>query len=399
MAGIGFELRKLLRHDDYFGIAKAYTYAGLIGAGPWVISIIAVVLLGILSIHAVIPARLVAQFQTSVTYLISASLIFSGLFQLAFTRYVADRLFANEREAVLPNLNGLLAIAMGGATFAAIPASLVLFPAQGVVYRLLIASTFTLLCGVWIVAVMLTGLKHYRAIVATFLLAYGTTLGIGLLLRPFGLIGLLFAFTIGQCLLFLGLLGIVYRQYHSKTFMAFHFLRPGQLYPSLLITGLFYNAAIWVDKYLFWFTPYTSQDVIGPLRASTIYDLPIFLAYLSILPGMAVFLMRVETDFVEYYNKFYDAVREGGTLSHIRNMRNGMVTSARNGIFDIIKLQAITALCAFIIGPSVLHFFGISGLYVPLFDVDVVGASLQVALMGILNILFYIDRRTRVVVL
>ncbi len=92
-------------------------------------------------------------------------------------------------------------------------------------------------------------------------------------------------------------------------------------------------------------------------------------------------------------------MREGGTLSHIRNMRNGMVTSARNGVFDIIKLQSITALCAFVVGPSVLHFFGISGLYVPLFNVDVVGASLQVALMGILNIFFYLDRRRRVVAL
>ena len=399
MAGIGFELRKLLRHDDYLGIAKAYSYAGIIGAGPWVVSIIGVVLLGILSIKHVIPAALVSEFQTSVTYLISTSLIFSGIFQLAFTRYVADRLFAREHDVVLPNLNGLLTLVMGFGAIAALIVCFTLFPAQGFVYRLLLAATFTLLCGVWVVAVMLTGLKHYRAIVAAFVVAYGATLGVGLLLRPFGLIGLLFAFLLGQFLLFTGLLAVVYRQYYSRHFIAFDFLRPGRLYGSLLASGLLYNAAIWADKYVFWFTPVTSQAIIGPLRASAIYDLPIFLAYLSIIPGMAVFLMRVETDFVEYYDRFYQAVREGGTLSHIRNMRNGMVTSARNGVFDIIKLQSITALCAFVVGPSVLHFFGISGLYVPLFNVDVVGASLQVALMGILNIFFYLDRRRRVVAL
>lgn len=399
MAGIGFELRKLLRHGDYLGIAKAYTYAGLIGAGPWVVSIIGVVLLGILSIHRVIPSVLVSQFQTSVTYLISTSLIFSGFFQLAFTRYVADRLFAQEQQVILPNLNGLLTLVMTLATIISIVTCFVLFPDQGLIYRLLLASTFTLLCGVWVVAVMLTGLKHYRAIVAAFVIAYSTTLGVGLLLHSFGLIGLLFSFFLGQFILFLALLGIVYHQYHSHQFIAFDFLKPGRLYTSLLASGLLYNAGIWADKYVFWFTPSTSQSIIGPLRASAVYDLPIFLAYLSIIPGMAVFLMRVETDFVGYYDRFYSAVREGGTLSHIQNMRNGMVTSARNGIFDIIKIQSITALCAFIVGPSILRFFGISNLYIPLFNVDVVGASLQVAFMGILNIFFYLDRRNRVVAL
>ena len=36
-----------------------------------------------------------------------------------------------------------------------------------------------------------------------------------------------------------------------------------------------------------------------------------FLAYLSIIPGMAVFLLRMETDFVEQYRKFYAAINEG----------------------------------------------------------------------------------------
>lgn len=399
MAGIGFELRKLLRHNGYLGIVRAYSYAGIVGAGPWVVSILGVVLLGILSVNHVFPPQLVSEFQTSVTYLISASLMFAGIWQLAFTRYVADRLFNGERGQVLPNLNGLLVSAMGTAFVLAVTATYFLFSGTGLVYRLLLTGLFSLLTGVWVVAVMLTGLKHYRAIVAAFAVAYGTTLGVGLILRPFGLIGLLFAFFIGQFLLFLGLLAVIYKNYPSQHFLAFDFLKPGRMYGSLLACGFFYNAAIWADKYVFWFTQNTSQSIIGPLRASAIYDLPIFLAYLSIIPGMAVFLMRVETDFVEYYDRFYEAVREGGSLSHIRNMRNGMVTSAKNGIFDIIKVQSLTTIIAFVLGPSILRLLGISLLYIPLFKIDVVGAGLQVALMGILNIFFYLDRRKRVVAL
>ena len=39
MAGIGFELRRLLRKNTLLGLAQAYTYAGVIGSGPWIFSI------------------------------------------------------------------------------------------------------------------------------------------------------------------------------------------------------------------------------------------------------------------------------------------------------------------------------------------------------------------------
>jgi uncharacterized membrane protein len=33
MAGIGFELRKLLQRESYFALVRAYAYAGLISSG------------------------------------------------------------------------------------------------------------------------------------------------------------------------------------------------------------------------------------------------------------------------------------------------------------------------------------------------------------------------------
>jgi uncharacterized membrane protein len=158
-------------------------------------------------------------------------------------------------------------------------------------------------------------------------------------------------------------------------------------------TGFAYNLAIWIDKFMFWFYEPTSQVVIGPLRASLIYDMPIFLAYLSIIPGMAVFLLRLETDFVDYYDAFYDAVRGGASLHLIERYRNGMVSSARTGIFEIIKIQAITALLVIAFGDSLLAWIGISPLYAPLLHVMVIGAGLQVVLLGILNVYYYLDRR------
>jgi len=41
--------------------------------------------------------------------------------------------------------------------------------------------------------------------------------------------------------------------------------------------------------------------------------------------------VRIETDFVEYYIKFYDAVREGATLHDAQGHKLGTVTSGTTG--------------------------------------------------------------------
>jgi uncharacterized membrane protein len=109
--------------------------------------------------------------------------------------------------------------------------------------------------------------------------------------------------------------------------------------------------------------------------------------------------VRIETDFVEYYDAFYNAVRGGSSLEHIEDMRNTMVQTVRLGLYEIVKVQAIAALLLFVIGPWVLRLLGISELYLPLLYVDVIGASLQVVLLGVLNIYFYLDRRREVLLL
>ncbi len=399
MAGIGFELRKLLRRQSYSGLLQAYAYAGIISAGPWILSIIGILLIGILSIGVVTPRGLIAQFQVSVTYVMAGSLILTGVVQLAFTRFIADRLFEKKDDWVLPNFNGLLLVTVAVSGVVGLAVVITLFAQESVIYRLLLLAAFVIMCATWVAAVFLSGMKRYKEIVALFFFGYIVVIGAALLLRPFGLEGLMAGFVCGHFLLLTGMMMLIYRSFRSSRGVGFDLFRPGAMFGSLALTGLFYNAAIWADKFIFWFTPETSQHVIGPLRASVIYDLPIFLAYLAIIPGMAVFLVRIETDFVEYYDKFYDAVRDGAPLATIERTRNNLVYSARQGLFDIAKIQAVTVLVVLALGERLLQWIGISPLYLPLLSVDVVATSLQVILLGILNILFYLDKRRMVTLL
>ena len=394
MAGIGFELRHMLRKNTLLSLVQAYAYAGVIGSGPWVLSIVGILLVGIFSASVVVPATLVTQFQTSVTYLVACSLIYTGLVQLAFTRFISDRLFEKRKDMVLPNLHGLLVLVLLGACLLGTAALFIALPGLGLVYRLLMLAGFTLMCGVWVLTVLLSGMKRYKAIVLLFGVSYGLIVVSALLMRPWGLEGLLGGFVLGNYVLLVGMWLLVVREFNpSGPIIAFDFARRAMLYPTLMAIGLLYNLGVWIDKFMFWYFPPTSDPIIGHLRASLIYDLPVFLAYLSIIPGMAVFLIRIETDFVEYYDKFYNAVRDGGSLDYIETMRDEMVHSIRLGLGEIAKIQALAVLITFVAGPSLLRALDISELYLPLLYIQVVGAGLQVGLMAILNVFFYLDQR------
>ncbi|MDF3834863.1 exopolysaccharide Pel transporter PelG [Cupriavidus basilensis] len=399
MAGIGFELRKMLRRDSLSGMLGAYAYAGIISSGPWILSIVGILLIGLLSLPFVVPGSLVTQFQVSVTYLIAVSLILTGPMQLAFTRFTSDRLFEKRDHLVLSNYHAvaLLVTVLSGAI--GIGCGIFAFQAQSVLYRLLMTAGFVVMSNIWIAVIFLSGMKQYKAIVWTFLLGYTLTVGAALGLRDFGLEGLLLGFVAGQLSLLTAMVVLIYRNYTSPRFMSFEVFQRRYAYPSLMAIGLLYNLGIWLDKFMFWYSPSTGQQVIGPLHASIIYDIPVFLAYLAIIPGMAVFLVRIETDFVEYYDAFYNAVRGGSSLEHIEDMRNTMVQTIRLGLYEIVKVQAIAALLLFVVGKWVLAALGISELYLPLLYVDVIGASLQVVLLGVLNIYFYLDRRREVLLL
>lgn len=392
MAGIGFELRKILSRDSYTATLHAYVYAGLISSGPWVLSILSVMLVGVISLGLVVPEVLIRQFLITVTYLMATSLILTGGLQLFFTRFVSDRLFERKYEQILPNLMGVLLLVTLGSGALGILLLVTLFD-QPLIYRLLTLANFVVLCNLWLVIIFLSGMKAYNRILLVMLVGYGLMVGSAFYLRYMGMEGLLLALLLGHStLLFLFLYDIL-REYRAEKLVAFDFLDRRQVFVSLLLTGLCYNLGIWIDKFIFWFNPETSSQVIGPMRASILYDLPIFLAYLAIIPGMAVFLVRIETDFAEWYDRLFRAVRDGETLQHIGSLKAEMTFSIRQGLLEICKVQGLTVVLLFLFGPRLLEWLGMSSYYLPLFYIDLIGVSIQVVFMAILNVFFYLDKR------
>ena len=393
MAGIGFELRKYLNEDSFSGTLKAYGFAGLISAGPWVLSILGVMLIGIVALSQKVGGHEVEQFTTSVTWIMGSSLVLSGLLQLVFTRFIADRLFEGHPEVINPNLFGAMLLTTAVSGLIGIALLLTVFH-ESFSYEMLMLGNFVTLNNVWIVVIFVAGLKKFKNILYSFFAGYATTVCLSIILIPYGINGLLSGLLAGHAVLLFTMLAVVIPEHplvHADTVRG-DFMRRKQIFPILIFIGLFYNFGIWVDKLMFWFFPGTSEVVIGPLRASLIYDLPIFLAYLSIIPGMAVFLLRIETDFAEAYDGFFNAVRGNASLQEIETLGNEMILAVREGIYQIIRVQGMTVLVLFMLGPKIIAWLGISDKFIHLYYIDLVGVAAQVLMLAVLNVLFYLDR-------
>lgn len=393
MAGIGFEIRRLLDRDRFLGFFRAYAYAGIIGSGPWILSFAGILLIHLLGRRLGIPVRLITQFQTSVTYVIAGSLVFSGILTLAFTRYASDRIYEQRPERVAPAFLGAFTALTAAGAAAALLLAVFAFPGQSPVYRTFLAMSFVTLNGIWLSASLLSGLKRYLALVGLFGAGYAVVVAASLALRGHGLEGLLGGFLLGHFLMLAGMLRLILGAFPGGGGMAFDFLRRRHWHLSLTFAAVAYNLGIWVDKICFWFSPHLGQAIIGPLRSSLVYDIPIFLSYIATLPGMAVFLMRMETDFAEKHRSYYGAIEGGATLAQIAEAKDAMVDTIRQGLLEIAKIQGLGVLFAMIWGPAMLEWLGISSLYLHLLYIDVVAAGLQVVFLGLCNVLFYLDKR------
>jgi uncharacterized membrane protein len=394
MAGIGFELRKILKDKSIISMAKVYGYSAMLSSGPWVISIIAILLVGFVNVITTKSGGSAVQFQIVITYAIAlaSSMIITGFIQLPFTRYIADEIFANREDEVLPAYYGVLVVMWVIGLFFIFPFMLYVFPLQNNFFIVGVVSTFLMLSGVWVSNILAASLKYYRAVLIGYVLAYALIVGLSYLYGD-SLEKLIFIFFIGNALLMIILLSLISKTYESDRFMSFRFFNRYNFYWSLGFAGLFYNLGVWVDKFIFWYHPLTGYQVLGKLHASVVYDLPIFIAYLSILPGMAIFFFRLEADFAEKYALFFDAVRDGATLDLIRRYRNDMSIIVRHSIREVLMIQSIMNLILFIMAPSIFASLNIPQLYLGLFHVLTVGAQLQLGFMSVMALLYYLDRR------
>ena len=208
-----------------------------------------------------------------------------------------------------------------------------------IVVRAWLVGAFATVCAIWLATVFVSAIKAPLRVLGAFFVGYCVSAAAAVALQPLGLQGLLAGFTLGQGVLLLLLLAPLSRDYAAN--VSFKFLSAARLYPTLLLTGFLWPLALWCDKFVFWFNPPTSDAVFGVLRASPIYDTPIFLAYLSIIPGMTVFQVRMDNNVARFCSAFYRSIEQGAPLNIVQRNKQALIASMRETLLHILKVQGI----------------------------------------------------------
>ncbi len=394
MAGIGFELRKISRSGSLESIFRAYAFSGIISSGPWIISILSLAFLTRV-LYLFLPKDAIQLFSASVTHCYAFSLILVGPQQLVLTRHAADKFFSKSRDSIFPSCFGALTLT----TILALMVGTIFFGHMvggSLLYCLSATALMVMVSCIFIIANYLTALRDYQSVVWSFFWGYVASCGLAYLsAKIYGEEAVILGFAAGHGLLLVLLLRCLHREFgagaHTSTGGAWDFVRYFFRFPALACCGFFYNIGIWADKLMFWWFSDSHTQIRGSLYAAQLYDTAIYLSLLSIVPGMAVFFLKLETEFADRYQAFFDAIQDGGSLTDIRQAKQNVIDTLRAGLSQLFKVQLLTTTILVAFARPIAEAFGIGATQAGIFQVTLFGAFLLVCFLSMLTALFYFD--------
>lgn len=346
MAGIGFQLKKLFHKKGVLNTTKAYGYATVICAGPMLLGII--LLLGIMALCNVFEVAIHTRelLICMITYTLLASVIISSFFSMVVTRYVADMLFEEKNQAVLPCFWGSTAImmAIGNVLYGIF----LLFSGATLIQGILCFVLFGELIVVWNAMSFLSAIKDYKGIFISFLTSVAVSILLGALLLwlKFPVVeSLLFAVSVGYGVMLVWNVILLHRYFPHTSLGAFTFLKWIDAFLPLALSGLFMNIGMFSHLVIMWFSD-IKVHVHGLFYGAPWHDVPALLAFMTALMTTVNFVVSVEVNFYPKYRNHYSLYNDKGTIKDILQSEKEMLDTLKTEIFyTALKQLLFTAAC------------------------------------------------------
>ena len=398
MSGIGFELNKMIQADRLSTNLRGFLHAAVIAAGPWLLACVALALMQLLVHDRVNPAAML-RFDSVAVLAFSISLIVAGPWVIVVSRSLADAVYGHDVRQVSSML--LAALARVFAWLA--PIGLVLFgfvTEMPAVVRMLAFLLLMACGGVWVVAGMLSALRSHGTVTLAF--AGGVALALLVARATVGTwqeAGMLGGLLLGQAVIFFVLAARLLAEFPGAdaarpgpASVAFDLGAAARRFHHLAWAGLLYGAGLWVDKWLMWLAPGAERAGRGVWSHPT-YEGAMFLAFLTIVPVLAIFLADVETRFHRAYQRWFRAIDRRATLRGIRRNHGAIVRITASSFKRLVLVQATIALIAILASPAVVAWAGGTWEMASVFRFGVFGAAFHVLLVIAMAALAYFDQR------
>lgn len=392
MAGIGFALRDLLRQDGLWGLVESQLHGVVAVAGPWFFTIIAMALPSLL-FHGPQAKAESGVFVAVLLYAFAISLVWTSPIAIALTRHVSDCLYQRRQDEVAKVFAAALLLGLASLIIVAPAALWCLELPTGVVVQGLAA--YGLVTVNWIAAPLLSTIKQFRALTAAF--ALGTGL-FALYLRATGDLragNLLVGFNLGMALTDALVCGLILLSFSASRGTYRALLGAIAAYWDMALGGLLYGLGIWVDKWLMWQAP-EHATFAGGLVSYPLYDTSVFVAYVTTVPALGLFIIKAETAFHEACDRLYRSIQNHAHLGQLEAARAGVVSAFFQTGRDVALLQVALTVLAVAVPAAVLALVGLPQTGVFMFRFCAIGAAFQSAVLMLCIVLHYFDSRRAV---
>jgi polysaccharide biosynthesis protein PelG len=396
VAGVGFELKKLFHEQGLLGNVKAYAYSSLTTIGPMALCMLMIIGMQQFMEHSGAPYLERELFLATVVYCFIFSVLLTGGLSMVLTRFIADMMFLKKYEHLMSSFYGSLAICL---PVGALTSWLFLrnLPV-GFGYKAATYLFFAELIVVWLCTVHLSALKDYKRIVRSFFIGVGlSVLGSWLLLQYTsfnGATGVLTMMDIG----FLVIIILTMRHFEQKfppkdSRIYLDFLAYFRKYPSLFFIGTFFYSGVYVHSFIYWLGPMNAR-VAENYVISPFYDLPVFYAYLTVVPSLVTFVVSVETSFYEKFRDYYSKILKDGTILDIARAKREMQRTLMQEISFLMEVQLLFTIVSIALGIKLLPALGFTAGQMDAFKLLTLGYFLFIiAFIVMLLMLYYDDRR------
>ena len=379
MAGIGFELRRLSTRGGIAAPLSSALHGASVVAGPWLLTVTAMAMLQRL-LDSTSPQAF--TLQSIIIYIFCISLIATAPVITASQRLVAEELYTSRFEEIrnVYLLTVVLCVAAGAAGGLLVFGVLFRFGPNDLLLGVLAVATASM---VWPAVAFASTVKAFKTITFGFFVGLAVALAATLAMLRIGADPALqaFAFSTG-----LGLAASFITLAVLRTFVS----PAGELRSTLrklartahrkriIILGAGLSVvAIWADSMIVWASPYGTRMSIG-LSTAPHYDSALFIARLTMLPGLIYHLVSIDTSWFSAIRRFLSAIAGHGTLRKIEEQAGHLLELTNSSMVRLIVVQGAATLVLLFLAPVYLPASGLAYVQMSTLRFGILGAFFHV---------------------
>lgn len=390
MAGIGFELKKIFKEESISRTVMGVGYSTVITLGPTFSIMASVLALYLLFGFLTLPYTERGLLSSTILYIFIFSVILTAPFNSVFSRYIADKIYEEKFEDILPSFYTGFTLCTALGSIIAIPFAWRLITIGGAPVGFVILTYFTFLTIIIVLFSMiyLHATKDYRIITYNFIGGMITGILVALLIYHFRVLNTSYCVLVGLeiGLFIIAILQFAYlrRFFQRKSNNYLECLTYLWKHKYILLSNLFYTVGMYISNFVFWSTPMKNVAAKSYYSMQS-FDMASFLAVFTNISIMIIFTVIVETKFHDKYQMYNRAVVTA-TLEEIRKYQRSMFRLLVQQMNSIISIQAIISMILFLLIVIFLPDYGFGGMTMTIYPA--LAAAFFVIFIMYCNIVF-----------